>query len=390
MKIPFEYNIRNLRARPLTTGLAMGGITLVAFMFAAVLMLARGLEETMARTGSPENVIFIRKGTDGELTSIIPRDIVSLLQAFPEIALSPEGKPAAVAESVVIINLYKKGSSDLGNVTVRGTSPEAFRLRPQLRIAAGRIFRPGTPEVIVGASVARRFQGCGLGQTLSFGGRAWTVVGILDARRSAFESEIWGDAELLMRAFGRNGAFSSMTARLRRPGDRETLRRRLESDLRLKEFQVLNEVEYYEAQSKALALFIRILGLTITWTFSVGAAIGAMITMYAAVAHRIREIGTLRALGFHRRDILLSFLTESLLIALAGGGLGIGLALFLQSFTLSTTNFSTFSEVTFGFRMTPGIAFRTLAFAACMGVLGGSLPALRAARTRVVEALRLE
>jgi len=240
--------------------------------------------------------------------------------------------------------------------------------------------------VIVGKGVAKRFSGIGLGETVRFGTRDWTVVGLFDAGGAAFESEIWLDGEQLIQAF-RRPVFSSVTLRLRNPGDFSSLKERLESDPRLN-VGVKREKAYYTEQSRLMAMFIRILGIFVTVIFSVGAMIGAMITMYAAVANRTVEIGTLRALGFPRRSILAAFLAESLLLSLMGGGAGLILASSLSTLTVSTTNFATFSELAFKFSLSSSIVVESIAFSLIMGFLGGFLPAARAARQNIVQALR--
>ena len=387
MRIPLKYNVRNLWTRRLTTTLTVTGIVLVSFVFASVLMLANGLEKTLVATGYDENAIIVRKSANTEIVSIVPRDIANIVKSFPEVALSNEGKALVSSEVVVIINLLKVGSNAMGNVTVRGVSPEAFELRPAVKLTRGRTFSVGSSEIVVGRSIAELFQGCRLGQQLRFGDRTWTIVGILEAKRTAFESEIWGDAEQLMPAFGRP-VFSSVTLRLRDPQTFDAVAARVEADPRTNQMEVKRERVYYAQQSEFMATFIRILGLVITITFSIGAMIGAMITMYSAVANRTREVGTLRALGFRRRSILFAFLLESLVISVAGGTLGLFAASFMQFFRVSTINFDTFSELSFGFSLTPSTVFLTLLFALLMGLVGGFLPAVRAARCGIVDALR--
>jgi ABC-type antimicrobial peptide transport system permease subunit len=259
-------------------------------------------------------------------------------------------------------------------------------LRPQVRIIEGRFFRPGSNEIIVGSSVARQFAGVEIGQALSFAQRRWTIVGVFDAGRTAFDSEIWGDGEQLMQAFRRT-AFSSVIAQLASPAAFDALNDVLAGEPRLNA-EVKREKQFYEDQSKQLSDFITYLGVTLSVIFSLGAIIGAAITMYAAVANRTNEIGTLRALGFRRRAILLAFLVESLLLALVGGVVGLFAASFLQAITISTTNFQSFSEIAFSFALTPRIAVNSLIFALVMGLVGGVLPAFKAARMRIVDSLR--
>lgn len=386
MAIPLSYSYRNLVTRRLTTMLTAGGMALVVFVFAAVLMLAEGLRQTLVATGSYDNAVVLRASAESEVQSLLERDKAAIVVSQPEIALNRSGQPLVSPELIVLFNLRKRGTNSPSNVTIRGVSPIALELRPEVRLAAGRLFRPGSSEIVTGQDIARRFSGAGLGETLRFAMRDWTVVGILDAGNTAFSSEIWGDIDQMQQAF-RRPIFSSVILRLRTPGDFAPLKARLESDPRLP-VQVKREIIFYEDQSRRMADFIRLLGLVLTIIFSLGAILGAMITMYAAVATRTVEIGTLRALGFGRRDILIAILLESLLIGLIGGLAGLGAASLMQFFTISTTNWATFSEVAFNFSLTPGIAGRSLLFGLVMGLVGGFLPALQAARMNIVESLR--
>lgn len=386
--IPFTYSIRNLFARRLTFFLTLMGITLVVFVFCAVLMLAYGLQKTMVDTGVPENVILYRKGSDSELSSGVDRDLVNIIAALPQIT-SEGGRPFLSEEVVTIINLNLKSNGDMGNVSARGVNPETvFKLRPDVKVIEGRSFNPGSREIIVGTAINKRFQNTGIGKTIKFGGDTWTIVGIHEAEASAFESEIWGDADQMMQAFNRQEAYSSITGRLENTADFAALEQALESDNRLLTVKAETEPEYYRRQSRYLAIFIRVMGLTITLIFSVGAMIGAMITMYAAVANRTREIGVLRALGFKRWSVLAAFLTESVVLSLIGGALGILMASVLQVLTFSTVNFGTFSDITFSYLLSPEIIFFGLLFAVVMGVAGGFLPAVRASRQNILGSLR--
>jgi ABC-type antimicrobial peptide transport system permease subunit len=257
-----------------------------------------------------------------------------------------------------------------------------------VKLVQGRMFRPGASEIVVGQSVARQFAGVELGQSLSFAQRQWQVVGVFDAGRTAFDSEIWGDAEQLSQAFRRFG-YSSVIAQLASADAYDALLAAVEADPRLT-VEIKRERQFYEDQSRALSNFLSFLGLTLSVIFSLGAIIGAAITMYAAVATRTGEIGTLRALGFARRSILAAFLLESLLLALAGGAVGLAAASFLQTITISTTNFQSFSELAFSFALTPKIVVGSVAFALAMGLVGGFLPAVKASRMKIVDALRAD
>ncbi len=386
MKLLLAYSLRNLTTRRLTTALTAGGMALVVFVFAAILMLAEGLERTLVDSGSFENAVVIRKSANSEVQSGVGRREASVVETQPEIAYDAQGRRLVAKELVVLINLRKRGSQSTSNVTIRGISPTSLTLRPQVHLLAGRMPRPGAAEVAVGRSIAERFQGADSPGTISFATDSWAVVGVFDAGNTGFSSEIWGDVDQLMQAFRRQ-AYSSVIFRLKDPAAFPSVKTRIEGDPRLP-LEVKREVTYYRDQSEVMAKFLRILGTTLTIIFSIGAVVGAMITMYAAVANRTAEIGTLRAVGFQRSAILTAFLVESLALGLLGGIVGILLAAFLQFFTVSTTNFQTFAETAFKFRLSVEVVLMGLGFAAVMGLAGGLLPAFRAARMNIVEALR--
>ncbi|MGO4376685.1 ABC transporter permease [Pseudoduganella sp. RAF53_2] len=386
MKVPFSYIARNLWTRRLTTILTAGGLALVVFVFATVLMLDEGLRTTLVTTGEYNNVVVIRRSAETEVQSGVDRKQASVVASHPAIGLGPDGQPMLSKETVVLISLPKRGSDKPSNIVIRGVSERGSAMRPQVKLTEGRMFRPGASEVIAGASIARRFVGAGIGETLRFGQREWTVVGLFDAGNSGFDSEIWGDADQLMQAF-RRSAYSSVIVRLADSNDFERFKKDIESDPRLT-LEAKREQTFYADQSKALSNFISILGLALSIIFSIGAMIGATITMYASVANRVGEIGTLRALGFQRRSILAAFLTEAMLLALVGGAAGLFCASFMQFLSFSTTNFQSFSELAFGFKLSPAIVSKTLMFSLFMGFIGGFLPAVRAARLKIVDALR--
>jgi ABC-type antimicrobial peptide transport system permease subunit len=388
MKIPFSYNIRNLWTRRLTTALTVTGIALVVFVFAAVLMLAQGVEDTMVATGSNDNVIILRKGSSGEMLSAISREQIGIISTFSEIAVTNDGKPFGTSDVVTIINLRKKQTNDMGNITVRGVSPGAFSLRSQVSIQEGRWFRQGSMEIVIGNKIHDQFENIDIGQQVQIGSKLWTVVGVAEAGKTGFASEIWADADNIMQEFGRTATFSSYTFKLKNINDYETIKTKLETEQRLQDLEVKREQQFYLEQSAGMAVFIKALGLVITIIFSFGAMIGAMITMYAAVANRTVEIGTLRALGFQRRSILTAFLIEALALSFVGGVIGLILASFMQFVSFSTTNFGTFSELAFGFSLSLRIVGSTLLFSLIMGVFGGFLPAVRASRMNIINALR--
>lgn len=371
----------------MTTILTTGGLSLVSFVFAAVLMLAYGLEKTLVETGSDDNIIVLRKAAQAELQSQIDRDAVNLLKTYPEVSIGANAKPVAANELFVIINLLKIVDGSMGNITVRGVSPESMPLRPQVQLTEGRMFAYGTSEIIVGSNIAKRFAGCTVGNRLKFGAREWLIVGLFEAEGTGFSSEIWGDVEQMMPAFGRP-VFSSLIMRLKNRDDYSSFKTKVEGDRRTNYLEVSREKEYYAKQSRVMAIFIRVMGIAVTVIFSFGAMIGAMITMYAAVANRTVEIGTLRAIGFRRRSIMSAFLIESIFISLVGAAIGLFSASFLQLFVISTLNFGSFTELAFSFSLSPSVIYSTAIFALVMGIVGGFLPALRAARLNIVNALR--
>jgi len=384
-RIPLVYNVRNLAVRRVSTILTALGIGLVAWVFIFTLALAGGFQSALTTTGSRENAIVIRKGSTAELMSIVSREAAGAVLSQEEVARATDGSPVAAAELMVVWNLPRK-SGTYTNVVVRGVAPKSLSLRPKVRLVQGRMFRSGLDEVVVGSMVAQRFRNCSVGDRLKLAGREWTVVGVLDAGGAAYDSEIWGDVELFMPVFDRP-VFQSMTLRLRDPSQFPALKKRLESDPRLS-VEVEREDEFYAAQSGMLATLLRALGFFVTSIMSLGAMFGALNTMYAAVASRTKEIGTLRAIGFSRGAVLTSVLIESVLLSLLGGIIGCLLAIPVRSFTTGTMSFATFSELAFRFQVTPGMMALGLAFSAAMGLIGGFFPARRAATMPIVEALR--
>jgi putative ABC transport system permease protein len=385
--IPLSYIARNLWVRRVTTLLTAGGMALVVYTFATVLMMSEGIRATLVATGQPDNLLVLRKGSGAEINSGISREQAAILEVLPGIATGSGNERLLSKETVVLNSLPKRSTGKPSNVTMRGTSAVGVQLRPQLRLVAGRMFQAGTAEVIIGRAVADGFEGAELGRSLRFGGREWRIVGVFDAQRTGFDSEIWGDAELMMQSFRRN-AFSTVVFRLAdvQAGTDKALAI-IAADPRLT-VDAKPEVRFYEEQSEALAKFIGILGTALSIIFSVGAVVGAMITMFAAVAQRTGEIGTLRALGFRRGAVLLAFLGESLLLSLVGGVLGLAAASLMQTVNISTTNFQTFAELAFQFKLTGAIVAKTLLFALAMGFVGGFIPAWRAARLKIIDCLR--
>ncbi len=389
MAVPLSYSIRNLWQRRLTTILTVSGMALVVFVFAAILMMAEGLQKTLVETGSYDNVVVFRRGSTSEVMSSIERKQASIVEMLPQVAIDQHGRRLLAKEVVVLIALQKRGdekTSNHSNVVVRGVEENSIPLRPQVKLVSGRMFRMGSSEIIVGNSIAKGFKGVGLQGALNWGMRNWTVVGVFDAGNTGFSSEIWGDVDQVMQAF-RRPVYSSVTFKLQNPAEFPAAKGTIETDPRLT-LEAKRETRYYLDQSEMMAKFLRILGLSLTIIFSIGAIIGAMITMYSAVANRIGEIGTMRALGFHRRNIMLAFLAESLLLGFIGGSVGLFFASFMQFITVSTVNFQTFSELAFKFTLTGPIVLQAMTFSLVMGLIGGLLPAFRASRMNIVEALR--
>lgn len=387
MKIPFKYTVKNFRTRKLTTIITITGIALVVFVFAAVLMMAYGVQKTMIATGSPDNVKIARKSANGEVSSIIDGETQNVISTLPYIAKTADGKKIISDEVVVIINLTRKDGA-MSNVTVRGVSNSVSELRPNIKIIEGRNFNPSLRELMVGEGLANRFEAARVGNSIKFAGDEWKIVGVFSSGGSGFDSEFWGNTSQLLDAFNRGSAVSTVTLKLDNQDNFAKFRAAFSGDKRLSQFEAKNERDYFEEQSQFLAGFIRILGIFITVIFSFGAVVGAMITMYASVANRTVEIGTMRSLGFSRRSIMIVFLIESLAIALIGGLAGLILASFLQFFSISTLNFNSFSELSFSFALSPSIVYSSVIFSTLMGFFGGFLPSVRAARMNIVNALR--
>ena len=385
MAIPIKYNLRNLRVRWATTLLTASSILLTVLVFVALMALATGLQKSLSTTGQPLNLIIMREGSQSEGTSSVARDSLQVIKYLEGIAKDEKGEPWVSPELLVLINLPRRGQTQGSNVTIRGLGPNSASLRPQFKLLAGRYFRSGLREVIVSRRIAERFQDCALGDRLKFAKGYWTVVGVFDAGGTAYDSEIWADVNDLATDFDRD-AYSTVMVRATDAGAVERLKNLIANDRRL-HLKPVTEKEYYEGQTR-FAAPIKALGLFIAVLMAVGACFAAMNTMYAAVARRTPEIGTLRVLGFSRGSILLSFLIESTLIAVVGGLPGCIVSLLFNGISTGTTNFATFSEVAFNFRVTPGLMLNGMIFAVLMGVLGGFFPAWRAAHENIVSALR--
>jgi putative ABC transport system permease protein len=386
--IPVAYNLRNLAVRKTTTIATAVGLGLVVFVFASSLMLAKSVEQTLGRSARADVAIVLRKGSDAEMMSGIEEQQIGLILSNADVAKRSDGKPEGVGEIVAVILLDKLGTDGISNVQVRGVPDDAMAFRPSARIIEGRPAQPGTDEAIVGKQIYQRFKGLSLGGTFELRkNRPVKVVGVFEDGSSSFESEVWADLHTVGAAFGRNGSVSSVRAKLTSPEKFAAFEASIEQNRQLG-MDVMRESDYYEKQSEGTSIFIKVLGILIVVFFSVGAMIGAMITMHASIASRQREIGTLRALGFSRSSILLSFLLESVLLAGIGGAVGAAASLAMRLVKFSTINFASFSEVVFTFEPTPAIMIASVMLAVFMGLVGGFFPAVRAARMNPIQAMR--
>lgn len=385
MAIPLKYNLRNLRVRWHLTLATTLGVALVVAVFIMVMALAHGLKSTYISTGDPRNLLVLRKGSTAESSSQITHDEVRVIKYLGGIARNAHGDPLASAEIVVLINQARIDHSGFANVLVRGIGQVGRELRPQVNLVEGRMFAQGLHECIVSRKIAERFADCRVGQSFRSGKTTWHVVGMFDASKTAYESEIWVDADEARDVFHRD-FYGSVLIRPANTVAAAALTKRMEDDKNL-QVRVLPETEYYREQTKTAGP-IQFLGAFLATIMSIGAAFSAMNTMYATVGSRTREIGTLRVLGFKRRDIYVSFLLESILLALIGGLLGCLLSLPLNGIATGTFSWTTFAEVAFEFRITIGLLAGGMAFALVMGVLGGLLPARLAARKPILDALR--
>lgn len=386
MAIPVAYNLRNLVVRKTTTIMTALGIGLTVAVLLAILALVAGLKRALDATGDPLEVLILRKGSDSELASNFSREGFQYIKFKPGIARDKSGDPLASLEIVTVINLVSVDAPDGMNITVRGLTPTGIELRDGLKLVEGRWFDPGKREVVVGESIAKRFPDARLGHKLRFGTGDWDVVGIMSAGQSATNSEVFADLNQVSSDFHRSEVLSSALLRATDPVAAHALVEDLTNDQKLNVRAEL-EKDYYAAQTNSAAP-VRYLGLLVSIIMAVGSAFAAMNTMYAAVARRSREIGTLRVLGFSRASILFSFFTESLLLAALGGLLGIILVLPLNGVTTGVGNFVTFSEIAFNFRVTPNIMVTGVLFAMILGALGGLFPAWNASRKEVLTALR--
>ena len=381
-----SYNLRSMIVRKGTAAMTAMGIAMVVAVFVMTMAIAQGFRGALVASGSNENAILLRKGATSETVSAVLRPQLSIIEALPQIARAKDGHPLASPELVVIISLPRQSDNKPANVPLRGVGPRAFEIRNTLEFVEGRRLTPGMREINVGKQAVGRFKGLTLGSDVKFGNTAWKVVGIFTADDASFESEVWGDVELMMPAFQRGG-YQSVTVKLVDPSAIDSLQAAVAADPRL-DLKPQRERDYYDGQSETTGTLIRVFATFVTAILSIGAIFGAMNTMYAAMAYRTREIGTLRALGFSRLRIVAAFLAESVALAIVGGAIGCLIALPVHGLSTGAMNMTSFSELAFKFRITPGLLLGGMVFAAVMGAAGGLLPAIRAARIPVARALR--
>jgi putative ABC transport system permease protein len=386
MALPISYNIRSLYVRGRVTLLAVGGIALVVAVLIVLVAMAVGFRVALQSGGMPENAIITQRGSTSEITSGIGRDAVNALVVDARIARDKDGNPLASPDLVIVGTQKRKDDGADVNVVIRGVTPIAFKVRPSVVITQGRNFTPGLYEVIVGRKMFDRMVGMELGRTIRMQRRDWTIVGVFEARGSAFESEIWGDKDAMGPAFGRGAGAQTVTVRMKDPSAIPAFNEELQRNPRM-QVQIIQERQYYEQQSAGVSGPLLALAVFVAIVMGIGAVFGAMNTMYAIVAARTREIGTLRALGFSRLAILTAFVIESTCLAIAGGALGCLVALPANGIS-SAAGGANFAEVAFAFRITPASIVVGMMLAVAMGIAGGLLPSLRAARLPITSALR--
>jgi len=387
MALPLYYNVRNVRMRWQVTLLAIGGIALVVAVFAVLMSMSEGFQAALRSTGRPDNAIVVQRGSSSELTSGVPLEDRNTIMVDDRVARDAKGQPLASWELVVVLALPRITNGEPANVTLRAVTPRAFDVRGGIRVVEGRSFTPGLDEVIVGRKLLTRIQGLAVGGNVKYQQKLFKIVGLFESTGGAFESEVWGDYDTFSAIFQRGGGSNSLVLRMKDPAAIPELDRFIRAQPQM-QLQALSERQYYEEQAGPLARVLRGLATFVAIVMGIGAVFGAINTMYAIVAARTREIGTLRALGFSRRSILGAFLIESVILALIGGAIGCLLAFPMNGFSTGTGQTQSFSEIAFNFRITPGIVLRGLVFAIVMGFVGGLLPAFRGARMAITSALR--
>jgi putative ABC transport system permease protein len=384
--LPLSYNVRNLRVRWQVTLLAVMGIALVVAALAVLMAMSEGFATALRSTGRTDNAIVVQRGSGSELTSGVPIDQRNLIIVDERVARGQDGQPLMSPEWVVVLNLPKKDGQPT-NVTLRAVTQKAFEVRGGIEIVGGRTFTPGLDEVIVGRKLVDRLEDVDLGKKVKYQRKEFNVVGVFASQGGAFESEIWGDFDVLGQEFQRGAGSNSLVVRVKEPSQIPALDRWIRAQPQM-QLQAVEERKYYEDQAGPLARALRALAMFVAFVMGIGAVFGAMNTMYAIVAQRTREVGTLRALGFKRRAILLAFVIESVFLALVGGAIGCLLAMPMNGFSTGTGQTQSFSEIAFAFRITPQIVMSGMALAALLGLIGGLLPALRASRLPITTALR--
>ena len=386
--VPISYNFRSIRARWTSTIVAILGIAGTVGVFVAMLSLARGFRATLVASGSPDDALVMRAGSTTEMMGGITLDSVKIVQDKPGVARDASGQPLVTQEVVGVIPIPLISTGTDANVEVRGVSPNVLEIRKFVKVVQGRMFHSGLDELVVGKNASKTYAGLTVGNTVNFGGGQWKVVGVFDAGGSSFDSEVWCDARILNEVLKRPGnIFQSATVHLTSPAAFNQFKDSITSDPQLN-LEVEREVDYYAKQSSAMTQLITVLGGLVAAIMAIGAVFGALNTMYSAVAERGREIATMRALGFSSWNVILSFLFEALLISFIAGIIGCVVVLPLNGMTTQTMNFSTFSSIAFAFKITFNLLVMGVIFALAMGVLGGLLPAVRAALRPVAVSLR--
>jgi putative ABC transport system permease protein len=386
--VPISYNFRSIRARWTSTIVAILGIAGTVGVFVAMLSLARGFRATLVASGSPGNALVMRAGSQTEMMGGITLDSIRTVEDKPGVAHDASGQPLVTQEVVGVIPFPLISTGTDANVQVRGVSTNVLQIRNFVKIVQGRMFKPGLSELVAGKNASKTYAGLTVGNTVNFGGGHWKVVGVFDAGGSSFDSEVWCDGRILNEVLKRpDNIFQSATVHLTSPAAFQQFKDAVTSDPQLN-LEVMREVDYYAKQSSAMTRLITVLGGLVAAIMAIGAIFGALNTMYSAVAERGREIATMRALGFSSWNVILSFLFEALLISFLAGIIGCVAVLPLNGLTTQTMNFQTFSNLAFAFKITFGLLLMGVFFALVMGVLGGLLPAVRAALRPVAVSLR--
>ena len=387
MALPLYYNLRNIRVRWQVTVLAVGGIALVVAVFAVLMSMADGFRAALRSTGRDDNAIIVQRGSASEMTSAVPIENRNLIVVDDRIARGSDGQPLASWEWVVVIGLPRKGDGELVNVSLRAVTPRAFEVRGGIHVMEGRAFTPGLDEVMVGRRLTERLSGLEVGRSIQYQQKHFKIVGIFESQGGAFESEVWGDFDTFGAIFQRGAGSNSLVVRMKDKAQIPELDRFIRDQPQM-QLQALSERQYYAEQAGSLSRILQVLATFVALIMGVGAVFGTMNTMYAIVAARTREIGTLRSLGFSRRAILIAFVIESTLLAAVGGVIGCLLAFPMNGFSTATGLTPSFSEIAFNFQLTARTLGIAMAFALVMGAVGGLLPALRGARLPIPTALR--